>query len=293
MESEPYVPPIHSAARTSGLAIASLVLGILSFMLSILTGLPAIICGIVSLVKIGNSRGALGGSGMAVAGIVLGSLTSLMVPIMLALLLPAVQAAREAARANQALSDMRQMMLAMHQHFDEHQSLPAAGVDEDGNGPQLSWRVHILPYVGEQVLYEQFHLDEPWDSEHNQSLIPLMPDIYVNPNQPSNAPNGTTNYLAVTGPGAAFQGGERGPTLSQFTDGTSRTVTIVEADADQAVIWTKPDDWQFDPQNPMRGLGNLRPGVFTAAYADGHAERISNATDNATLKALMTRAGGD
>jgi general secretion pathway protein G len=56
-------------AKTSRLAIASLVLGILSFFTFLLTALPAIILGIVALVKIGKSAGRLKGKGLAIAGI--------------------------------------------------------------------------------------------------------------------------------------------------------------------------------------------------------------------------------
>ena len=59
----------------------------------------------------------------------------------------------------------------MHVHHDAKQSFPPAyTADKDGK-PLLSWRVLILPYVEQNELYKQFHLDEPWDSEHNKPLI--------------------------------------------------------------------------------------------------------------------------
>src|SRR5205823_10918869 len=44
--------------------------------------------------------------------------------------------------------------------------------------PLLSWRVHLLPFLEQDNLYKQFHLDEPWDSEHNKKLIARMPPVY-------------------------------------------------------------------------------------------------------------------
>ena len=41
--------------------------------------------------------------------------------------------------------------------------------------PLLSWRVHLLPFLEENELYEQFKLDEPWDSPHNIKLLDQMP----------------------------------------------------------------------------------------------------------------------
>ena len=66
----PGIEPV--ATQTSGLAIWSLVLGVLSFVLSIFTAIPAVICGHLSLGRIRQSRGALTGRGMAIAGLIIG-----------------------------------------------------------------------------------------------------------------------------------------------------------------------------------------------------------------------------
>ena len=52
-------------------------------------------------------------------------------------------------------------------------------------------------------------------------------------------------------------------------DGTVNTVAVVEADPSEAAIWTQPDDWEFDPQAPRRGLGGLRDLGFTALFVNG------------------------
>jgi hypothetical protein len=270
--------------QTSGMAISSLVLGICSFFCWILTGLPAVILGIVALRDINRSNGRLKGDGLAIAGIVTGGLSTLMiVPMLIALLLPAVQAAREAARRNMSTNNMKQIGLALALHHDDKRSLPTAG-----GGEGLSWRVHMLPYLEEQALYEQFHLDEPWDSPHNRALVARMPSVFKDPND--RLPPGETSYLAVTGPGTAFGQGESGLTFQDFTDGTSKTITVVEADPDQSVIWTKPDDWKFDPNDPTRGLSSARLGGFLALMADAAVRFIQNDTDPETVKAMMTRS---
>ena len=76
--SPPPLPPDASAPRTSGLAIASLVLGILSLFLNVLASIPAIICGILALIGIKNSRGRLTGKGLAISGIVTSLVFSLL-----------------------------------------------------------------------------------------------------------------------------------------------------------------------------------------------------------------------
>ena len=210
---------------------------------------------------------------------------------LVALLLPAVQAAREAARRNDTLANLRDFSVAMQNYHDTKGKFPAhANYSEDGK-PLLSWRVHLLPYMEEQPLHREFRLDEPWDSEHNKQLIAKMPDILQSSGSPLNQADGKTLFVAPIGEGFVMDGTKDGVGIRQLTDGTSRTIYIVEADPDKAVIWTKPDDLQVDLENPTAGLGKLRAGIFIAAFADGHAAQVSTALDPATIKALFTRNG--
>ncbi len=268
------------------MAITSLVLGVASFMCWIFTGLPAMVLGALSLRKIYRSQGQLTGEGLAIGGIVTGGITTFFIlPIMIALLLPAVQAAREAARRSMSTNNMKQISLGMLNYADARGVLPAAGGGAAGS--QLSWRVRILPYIEQQALYSQFHFDEPWDSEHNRALVAKMPDVFKSPN--GNLPEGHTSYLAVTGPGTVFDDPEVGRGFRDIADGTSNTIVLVEAD--QGVEWTKPEDWQFDPADPLRGLGKLRNFGFLAGFADAHVTFISDDTNPLVVRALMTRAG--
>src|SRR6185437_7251534 len=104
--------------------------------------------------------------------------------------------------------------------------------------PLLSWRVAILPYLGEDVLFKRFRLDEPWDSPHNKALLPLMPRVYglpsAKPGDPSLAA-GMTHYQVFVGPGTAFEPRKVGEfphaprtplpgwRVIDFTDGVSNT----------------------------------------------------------------------
>jgi hypothetical protein len=282
--------------RTSRKAITSLVLGIASFLCNLFTGIPAILFGAFALNDINQSRGQLTGRGMAITGIVTGSIgTVIMVPaILVALLLPAIQAAREAARRNQSMNQLKQISIGLQIYETARMQFPAAGnVNAPAaGGRQLSWRVHILPYVEETVLYEQFHLDEPWDSEHNLALAKQTPFVYQDPN--GRLPPGHTAYLAVTGPQTAFGDGKRGPQTREITDGVANTIFIVEVDPEAAVPWTKPDDYVLDPNDPTRGLGNGRFGGFLGAFGDGSVQFFSEGLlGPSTIKDLMTATGGE
>jgi hypothetical protein len=221
-------------------------------------------------------------------------------PVAVALLLPAVQAAREAARRVESMNNLKQMALAMHNYHDVYKAFPAAfNADADGK-PLLSWRVHILPYIEQQQLYEQFRLDEPWDSDHNRLLIVRMPQLYRSPN--SGADPRKTVYLGNAGengvlvPPKEARGDKNPPNglnIREISDGTSNTIMVVEANDAASVVWTKPDDYVPRAGNPLQGLTGLRPGGFLAVLCDGSAQFISSSLDRQTLEALFTRSGGE
>lgn len=212
------------------------------------------------------------------------------VGIATALLLPAVQAARQAATRTQSSNNLKLIGLAMHSYHDMYGRFPArANFDKQGR-PLLSWRVHILPFLEQAELYRQFHLDEPWDSPHNRMLIERMPDVFKSPGK--NSKPGMTRYLVLVGEGTLFEG-SRGRSIAEVIDGTSNTVLVVEADPDRAVPWTKPEDLPFDPDNPLAGLGHASPGGFNVLFCDGSVRFISETIDPEVWRALVSYAGGE
>ena len=212
------------------------------------------------------------------------------VPILVGMLLPAVQQVRAAARRTQSMNNMRQMSLASLNYESAHGHFPTQASYDKAGKPLLSWRVHILPYIEQQELYDQFHLDEPWDSPHNRKLISKMPPSYENPSLGSM--NGKTTYLGVAGEGLMFDGKNK-IGIASITDGTSNTVHMVEADASRAVEWTKPQDYQFDAKRPLDGLGGVHVGGFNATLGDGSVQFITNSVDAETWKKMLTIAGGE
>ena len=124
---------------------------------------------------------------------------------------------------------------------------PAYIADKKTGKPLLSWRVAILPYIDQDALYRQFHLDEPWDSENNKKWANAVIAVYRSP--ASTAKPGMTNYLTVRGKDTVFPGKEA-ITPAQITDGMSNTIMVVEANDAKAVPWTKPDDYEYDREEP-------------------------------------------
>ena len=260
----------REAAGSSGKAIASLVLGILSLCgCTCLTGLPSIVLGILSLRDIGRAAGMLTGTGLAIAGIVLGSLGTLCWPVVG---IPAWFVGREAADRATAVTNLKRMVLAMHNYHDTYGVLPPAGVGsprEQGRikKPLQSWRVALLPYLDEVALYKQFNLNEPWDGPTNSKLLAKMPRVYKLPGD-STTPADHTVFQVFTGPQALFEPNQLIRIPASIPDGTPNTLMIVEAA--RGVPWTKPEDIPFDPNKPVTPLvGSHYRGVFLAAFADG------------------------
>ncbi|WP_435018032.1 DUF1559 domain-containing protein [Tundrisphaera sp. TA3] len=210
--------------------------------------------------------------------------------VAVALLLPAVQASREAARRAQSTNNFKQIGLALHNYESTNGHFPAAAITSKDGKPLLSWRVAILPYLDQADLYNQFHLDEPWDSEHNKTLIPRMPTVFLNPSTPNPVP-GETHYLAFTGPHAAFS--DKPNPIASFLDGTSNTLMV--ADSTKGVPWSKPEEMQFDinAQPSLFGAGSPHPGGFSALFADGSVRFLLNKINPVTFKALISRDGGE
>ena len=181
--------------------------------------------------------------------------------------------------------------MACHNYSDTHDGkLPPAVVYGPDGTPLYSWRVLILPYIEQDELYREFHLDEAWDSAHNSRLLERMPATYAAPpyKRSKFPPNHTAIHVFV-GPGTAFEG-PGGVSLKDFPDGTSNTFLLVEAG--DPVPWTKPEDIAYAPDQPVRPTGVFRDG-FRAALADGSVRFVRDTISEATLRAAITRNGGE
>lgn len=189
-----------------------------------------------------------------------------------------------------SMQQLKRVAIAMHNYLDTHGALPATANFDKSGKPLLSWRVLILPFLGQEALYKQFHLDEPWNSEHNKQLIDKMPAVYRFPSDP--AGRGLTRYVSPVGKGYFMSGEAKGRKITDITDGTSNTMMILEVPVQEATIWTKPDDWTYDAgSKTVPGEGKLRG--FTAAFADGSAHYFSTRMKPEVFHALLTIAGGE
>jgi len=212
---------------------------------------------------------------------------------LLAAIAAPVGQAQASAQRQLCTVNLKNLALGMHIYHDKHKQFPSAASHDQNGKPLLSWRVHLLPYLNldQQKLYEQFHLDEPWDSEHNKQLISQMPDVFACPSADLRAA-GKTTYLLPTGPNAVFQVSE-GVRFRDIADGLSNTVMIVDAAPARAVDWTKPQDIEIDQKRPLDGLGGQHEKTFAAAFCDGSVHQLPTDIALQTLRWLLDPKDGN
>ena len=207
---------------------------------------------------------------------------------LVALLKPEIEKAQAAAENAKKMNNLRQIGLAFHNYHDLNGAFPGAGSDGEALQQGLSWRVHLLPMLGEYELYNEFHIDEPWDSEHNKALIAKMPEFYVTP---GTTDDGTTSLHVFVGEHAFAN--DKGLKIRDIIDGTSNTLLVVQAGANKADVWTKPGGLKADAENPLDELGSLEGETFFALFGDGQVTAIKKDVPIETLKALITKDGGE
>ncbi len=215
--------------------------------------------------------------------------------VLVALLLPAVQAAREAARRTQCSNNLKQIGLALHIYHDRYGAFPPAYIPDANGKPMHSWRVLILPFVEQQALYEQYNFDEPWDGPNNSLLADVAIPVYQCPSSP--AGQATTSYLAISGPGTVFDN-EKGSRVSDITDGTSNTIMVAEV-AGANINWMEPTDFDVSSMtmtvNSSRNasaVSSFHPGGAQVLFADGSVRFLAESLDANTFTRLLTRADG-
>jgi prepilin-type processing-associated H-X9-DG protein len=216
--------------------------------------------------------------------------------ILIALLLPAVQAAREAARRATCVNNLKQIGVAMHNYHDAWGCFPPAYTTDQNGRPLHSWRVLLLPYMEQRYLYEQIDFDQPWDSPENQVLANLPNSMYTCPSDTPTDPS-QTSYVMVVGPGTISDGPTAIP-IGQIADGASYTIMVVEV-ADSGIHWAEPRDLNADESNFQlddpagSGISSYHPQVVNVLFCDGSVQSISKDIDPELLRGMTTIAGGE
>ena len=235
--------------------------------------------------------------------------------VLVALLLPAVQAAREAARRAQCQNNLRQIGIGLHLHHDIHQVFPMGGVEWRPFGGttqrQLAWSAFLLPHLEQQALYDQLDLTKAFDAPENETAAATILSVYLCPTtdrksmliqgrgpcdfggiygeritSPNNPPKGTMIY------DQAFR-------IAELTDGTSQTLIVAEDTLWPEGQWINGRNL-FDQAFAINAapafendIRSQHPGGAQGVMADGSVHFLAESLDLKVLAAICTRAGGE
>ncbi|WP_437228451.1 DUF1559 domain-containing protein [Planctomicrobium sp. SH661] len=234
--------------------------------------------------------------------------------VLTALLLPAVQNAREAARISQSKNNMKQIGLAIHNYHDVHVQLPEGTIPNASlqtPEEQLSWMVSLLPYVDQARLYNKIDRQEGWQAEENQDALENHVPIFLNPNQTNQGegPFGKTNYVGIAGLGedgpnlpvtdakAGVFGYDRPTRFRDIRDGTSNTMMVSEST--EVTPWGQGGPSTIRPftkkpyLNGPDGIGSPTKKGTNILLVDGAVRTISQDVDPSVIEALSTINGGE
>lgn len=198
------------------------------------------------------------------------------------------QSVVNASNRLQEINNYKQIALALHNYHEKYGSFPPVQMKTKDGSPGLSWRVAILPFLGQEPLYRQFKLDEKWDSPTNKSLASRMPKVYA-PVEGGTAPD-KTHVRVFVGQMPVFNFWQS-RRLIDITDGTANTFLLVEST--DPVTWTEPTELTYNPKGQMASLGMPNHDYFIAAMADGMVRMVKKSTSQQKINAAITAAGGE
>ncbi len=207
------------------------------------------------------------------------------VAVGVALLFPALQQAREAARRTQSKNQLKQLGLALHNYHDTCQTLPPGGTFyADGRGYH-GWMTSILPYVDASPVYSWVDFDHPWNSPRNAGIFAQHYPAYESPSV--HTPVGSWDYyLAHYSVNAHLLAANSSVKLKDVT--SEETVFLVGELSGDYVPWGSP--YNLRPLISLNGTpptyGRSSKDGCLFLLADGHVEFISNAVDSELMQSL-------
>ncbi len=184
---------------------------------------------------------------------------------------------------------LKKLAVALEKYHEKHGSYPPAALCDGEGRPVLSWRVALLPYLGEEALYNEFKLDEPWDSLHNKRLLKRLPSA-LQPVASRRRSGGRwkTTMQAFVGENTAFEG-KKGV---RKTDVARETILLAHLPAEAGVYWTKPVDVPYAADKLLPNLfGKRGYEQVKVLLEDGSFRSIGRDMDEKALRALIERRG--
>jgi prepilin-type N-terminal cleavage/methylation domain-containing protein len=212
--------------------------------------------------------------------------------VLVALMLPAVQQARESARKSQCANNLKQIGLGLHTYMLSHKSFPPGYIstvlpDHDDGGPGWAWGAMIMPFIEEASLHEQLNMAASIRSEASATVRLATVPLFACPSDDNFEPiidipsKSSTKIICQMAAGSYVgSAGTIRPTCKicrdqfdgvfgrnraieprELQDGLSKTLAIGE----RAAHWSRPAIWGVVPNSKI--LDNQQPGLYAAGPA--------------------------
>ena len=186
---------------------------------------------------------------------------------------------------------------AMQSYRYEHLRFPPAYLTDENGKPMHSWRVLLLPHLGQQDLYDEYDFSEPWNGPNNRRLMNRMPNVYTWPRD-ADGGSSCTSFVVVVGDDTIFQG-SKSLAFQEIGDGLDTTILVVQF-AKPGINWLEPRDLQFDDMSFRINDPSGRPGIRAdrglfamVAMADASLFFLSVDYRPDVTKKLLTANGGE
>lgn len=239
------------------------------------------------------------GTWLSVAGVVVAGVLAavILVSAMVGFVLPVVRSARASAQETTCRNNLARIGQALLLYHQKYGSYPPAVVTDAQGKPMHSWRVLILPQLGQESLYMQYDFNKPWDSMENAAVARHIPSVYQCPSDTSDPTLRETSILAIVGEGTVFPRG-KARTQAEIVDGLANTMMMVECH-ESGISWTEPKDMSVSalrqgvnaPAGPGVSIRSHHEGGAFVLLADGQPLLLSEMTTKESLEALATIAG--
>ncbi len=212
--------------------------------------------------------------------------------VLVALMLPAIQSAREAARKTHCANNLKQIGLGMHNYMLNHKAFPPGYIsvvlaDHDDGGPGWGWAAHVLPFVEEVTLREQANFDEPLKNAASKTVRLTSLPLFICPSddgfqQVINIPSKSSTITICQMAAASYvaSAGTVRPTCKlcrdkfdgvfgrnraikpkELLDGLTKTLAVGE----RSSRWSRPALWGVIPNSKI--IDNQKPGLYAAGPA--------------------------
>ena len=200
---------------------------------------------------------------------------------------------------NSSMRNVKKIAKALNAYAEEFGNYPPpALLDPQTGRPLLSWRVLILPYLGEEELFKKFDLTKDWSAQENMAQSYQMPAVFRHPGA-DDYYTPESDYFLITGGGTLFP--PTGPMdPKKIGDSPSQTILVIEGEAPSVNnMWTEPIDLDFSKMTgQINGSSDHDPGKqlengVVMATVDGRTHYLPNETTVITFNALATPSGGE